>query len=288
MRFLRSAFTVGFLALAVLAVNLFSFDSAKTFDFFVLPFLALCLWYQTRDPVTRLPLERHELRTDIISLAVVILFTVLQNRLIHLYYHRLCERGPAFASLTPEVLRLGRFPLWAECILAFLAYDFLFYATHRMAHGIPFLWKLHAMHHAPNKMTYLNSNRVHPLDLVFRRYGPIVVLLALGISQNAFIFVGVIVNVFGPITHLNIKLRHGPLNYLIGTNEVHIWHHSADPREAKNYGITMLWDHLFGTYFFPTDRRMPDKLGLTAPEGIPVHDYLRQVFLSATVKRDPG
>src|SRR5690606_31810528 len=78
---------------------------------------------------------------------------------------------------------------------------------------------------------------------------------------------------------LNMDLKHGWLNYLIGTNEVHRWHHSTRYNEAKNFAIIMIWDHLFGTFYFPRDRDMPEKTGLGDETNYPLHSYWQQLLL---------
>lgn len=280
MKVIARLFTFVFLATALAFMNVFDFDSGKVFYLVVVPFIALGLIYEFKDPITKHPFEDGEIKTDIVSTLVVAAFTALQNYVIHAYFHRISAGGLGMGAWLPESLRLNALPFWLECAVAFLIYDFLFYVTHRLAHTNGFLWTLHSVHHSPNKMNYLNSNRIHPLDMVFRRFLPMVVVLAFGTSLEAFVFVGVVINVIGPITHFNIGLKHGFFNYLVGTNEVHIWHHSAKEAEAKNYGITMIWDHLFGTFYFPKDRRVPDRMGLSDPEGYPIHDYWKQLLLS--------
>ncbi|WP_339806101.1 sterol desaturase family protein, partial [uncultured Marinobacter sp.] len=135
-----------------------------------------------------------------------------------------------------------------------------------------------SVHHSAHRFTLMNAYRVHPLDVLIRRFIPVFVLLQSGISQEAFVAVAVIGSVLATITHLNIDLRHGALNYLIGTNEMHRWHHSTKYREAKNFGGFMLWDHLFGTFYYPKDREMPDKIGLSHEKDYPMHNYWQQLL----------
>ena len=276
---LSGFFTWGFLVLALAVMGYSGFDAGMVFRWVVLPFLALCLAYQALDPLRVRPIEKNEFITDLLSLGVVYLITTYQNTLIQGYLAGLARGWGGLSAFTPAWLKLSGLPVGLECLIVFLIYDFGFYLTHRLAHANPFLWKLHSVHHCPDKVTYLNSNRIHPLDLLIRRTAPLLPLLSLGMSEHAFVCLGVLLNILGPITHVNIDLRHGAMNYLIGTNEVHVWHHSAKPEEAGNYGITMIWDHLFRTFYWPKDRRVPERLGLADPAGFPLHDYLKQTLL---------
>ena len=76
-----------------------------------------------------------------------------------------------------------------------------------------------------------------------------------------------------------MDLKHGWLNYVIGTNEVHRWHHSSKYSEAKNFSVIMIWDHLFGTYYFPKDREMPERTGLGDETNYPRHSYWQMLLL---------
>jgi sterol desaturase/sphingolipid hydroxylase (fatty acid hydroxylase superfamily) len=55
----------------------------------------------------------------------------------------------------------------------------------------------------------------------------------------------------------------GWLNYIISGPELHRWHHSKTIKESNsNYGNNVIvWDILFGTFFYPKDRRVKE-LGL--------------------------
>ncbi len=128
----------------------------------------------------------------------------------------------------------------------------------------------------------LNASRAHPLDLIWRRIVPVFVTFQTGVSQEAFILSGVIGSVLATITHMNVRFRFGWLNYLIGTNEIHRWHHSNRIDEAKNYSIVMLWDHLFGTFVYPQGRRAPERLGLFDERHYPLHGFLGQQLVPFT------
>jgi hypothetical protein len=96
---------------------------------------------------------------------------------------------------------------------------------------------------------------------------------------------GMIGSVLATITHMNVRFRFGWLNYLIGTNEIHRWHHSNQLHEAQNYSVVMLWDHLFGTFVYPKHRRLPSQMGLFNEHAYPVHHYLGQLLVPLTWSR---
>ncbi len=278
MQLIPRVYSVFFLLLAIWFIHQVDFNATLLMACVVIPFIALSMVYEWKSPLVKAGLKEGELKTDITSLLVVLVLTMGQNYLVHRYIFTALNQGDGLSFFFNSPVAIRQLPFWAECTIAFLVYDFFFYWMHRIAHTVDPMWRLHAAHHSADKVNYLNSNRIHPLDMIIRRIVPLVALLALGISEKAFIFVGVLINILGPVSHFNINLKHGYLNYLIGTNEVHVWHHSVKLEEAKNYGITMLWDHLFGTFYYPSDRRAPDRIGLVDESAYPTQSYVGQLL----------
>ncbi len=66
-------------------------------------------------------------------------------------------------------------PLWASAILAILMVEFFGYWYHRLGHEIHFLWKIHSIHHVPDKVNLLNNNTANFLNIAFgiKYLGPI-------------------------------------------------------------------------------------------------------------------
>src|SRR5687767_235898 len=63
--------------------------------------------------------------------------------------------------------------------------------------------------------------------------------------------------------HSNVRLPTGPLRVLIGSPELHHWHHDRD-RDAGNYAnLSPLMDVVFGTYRCPDHE--PDRFGVGGP-----------------------
>lgn len=267
-----------FLLLSIVAIAAFDFDSSKLFLWFLLPYYAIGLLLQFVMPKHRKPLERGELFTDVVSNGLMFILSSVQNLMVTLFFGLASSSLLIHFGLLNPSFGLSNLPMWAQVICGLLIFDFMFYTTHRLAHTVPALWKLHSVHHSAHRVTLMNAYRVHPLDVLVRRFIPVFVLLQSGISQEGFIAVGVIGSVLATITHLNIDLRHGFLNYLIGTNEIHRWHHSTRMNEAKNFGGIMIWDHLFGTFYYPKDRDMPEKLGLSHERDYPLNNYWQQLM----------
>lgn len=149
-------------------------------------------------------------------------------------------------------------PVLAQGLLMVLLVDLMRYWVHRFAHTNPILWRLHAVHHSPDKLYWLNTARFHPLEKVLHFFFDSIPFILLGVNEYVLAFYFVCYAVNGFYQHSNVHLRPGLLNYIFSTAELHRWHHSKMLAEANhNYSnTTIVWDLVFGTYYRPHDRRM--------------------------------
>ena len=87
-----------------------------------------------------------------------------------------------------------------------------------------------------------------------------------GAPAEIILWISAVTAFIGMLTHCNVEMRFGPINYLFNTPELHRWHHSRDLEEGnKNYGENlMIFDLLFRTYF-NADRRPPANIGIDDP-----------------------
>lgn len=279
-RFSSYVFLFGSLALGIYTVLHHDFDPNKIFTHFLAPYYLIATVMQYIWPEQPNDFEKGEVLNDWLHNGVLMAITAFQNFFIHTLV-ALTGSGLLFKyGVLPESMAAHNLPFWAQVTIAYLTFDFMFYVTHRMGHEIDFFWRLHSVHHCAHRLSVLNASRAHPLDLIWRRLLPIFVTFQTGVSQEAFILSGVIGSVLATITHMNVAFSFGPLNYIIGTNEQHRWHHSNKIEEAKNYSVFMLWDHLFGTFVYrPQGQVRPAKMGLFNEYGYPVHAYLGQFFI---------
>lgn len=177
-------------------------------------------------------------------------------------------------SLAGVQARVSALPLWVQIPLAILIADLGFYLHHRLFHAVPALWKFHAVHHSIEQLDWLAAHRVHPVDQLASNCLSLLPLFALGFSAEAMAFHALSYFLQSHLIHANVRLRFGPLEWLLASPRFHHWHH-ADQRDAhdRNFGgQTLLWDRLFGTIHMPT--MFPERYGTAdaAPIG-----YLRQL-----------
>ncbi len=141
----------------------------------------------------------------------------------------------------------------AQIVLMVLSVDFMRYWLHRACHRFTPLWRLHEVHHSPEILYALNVGRFHPLEKSLHFCLDSLIFLALGVAPEVIAGYFVLYSVNGFLQHSNLKLRHGVLNHVFATAELHRWHHARDPQTAAcNFSnITIVWDIVFGTRHLP-------------------------------------
>jgi len=155
-------------------------------------------------------------------------------------------------------------PLWAEIIAVGLLIEFAAYISHRFHHSTKWLWSLHAMHHSPERLHTLNNFRFHPLNHILNHLLTIVPVIFLGFSGEAILGYTAFALPLLLMQHSNIDFKFGWMNRFLNTNEVHRWHHSTDDKQGNcNLGRALvIWDQVFGTYYFPNNESAPERIGL--------------------------
>jgi sterol desaturase/sphingolipid hydroxylase (fatty acid hydroxylase superfamily) len=150
-------------------------------------------------------------------------------------------------------------PVWIQMLLMMFVADFFRYFLHRAAHEWIPLWRIHSV----QKLYWLNVGRFHPMDKSLQFLVEIMPFIFLGVSTEVTSLYFVIYAIKGFFQHSNVDTKLGWLNYIISGPELHRWHHSKTIKESNtNYGNNVIvWDILFGTFFYPKDREVGD-LGL--------------------------
>lgn len=165
-------------------------------------------------------------------------------------------------------------PLVPAVVLALIIPDFIWYWVHRLSHEGRgrigrWFWKMHLAHHLPQQVYLLMHGVSHPLNTIIVRVILTVPLFLLGFSAEALFVANLVVGLQGFVSHFNVDIRAGWVNYVLMGTELHRYHHSADPAEAKNYAaVVTLWDQLFGTFYYRPGV-VAQRLGVERPEQYP-------------------
>ncbi|SFM31843.1 sterol desaturase family protein [Shimia aestuarii] len=140
-----------------------------------------------------------------------------------------------------------------ELVLAILILDFAIWFQHLVTHKIPFLWRLHRVHHADRDIDVTTAIRFHPVEIALSMLLKIGLVYLLGPSALAIILFEIILNGTAMFNHANIKLPlplDRALRLVLVTPDMHRVHHSIHRHEHdSNFGFALsIWDRLFGTY----------------------------------------
>lgn len=157
------------------------------------------------------------------------------------------------------LLNILELPDWLAVVLAVLVLDLAIYFQHRLFHAVPWLWRLHRMHHADLEFDATTGLRFHPLEILLSMAIKMSIVLVLGAPAAAVIIFEILLNATSLFNHGNVRLPRKVdqwLRLLLVTPDMHRVHHSVIPRETNsNFGFSVpWWDRLFGTY-----RAQPEK-----------------------------
>lgn len=165
----------------------------------------------------------------------------------------LMPRLPSRIAVSLHSIWPHDWPVVGQLALIILTSDLLRYGLHVAAHRVTFLWRFHALHHAPTKVYWLNAGRFHPVEKLLQYFLDVAPFLVLGVANEVITIFLVFYSLNALLQHSNTLMRLGVLNYVLSTAELHRWHHARDLGERPvNYGNnTILWDWLLGTRFLP-------------------------------------
>jgi lathosterol oxidase len=172
-----------------------------------------------------------------------------------------------WARWPPLVARVSSLPFLVQFAGVLLVADLTQYWVHRAFHRVPFLWRLHRVHHSVEEMDWLAGSRLHLLDAIATRAASYVPIYVLGFDERAVLAYVVWVVIQATFIHANVRWELRALRRLLATPAFHHWHHSAEPEAVDcNFAVHLpLLDRLLGTYYLP--ERWPRAYGLvTVPQ----------------------
>jgi len=138
-------------------------------------------------------------------------------------------------------------------IFSLLILDFAIYLQHRVFHKVPFLWRLHRVHHSDASFDVTTALRFHPLEILISFLFKWSLILLFGISFEAFLAFEIILNLSAMFSHSNFQLPKKAETWLskaVVTPSFHRVHHSVKREQIKaNFGFCLsVWDRIFGSF----------------------------------------
>lgn len=165
-------------------------------------------------------------------------------------------------------------PRWLEVLAAFVLLDLTIYLQHVVFHKVPFLWRLHLVHHADPDFDVTTGLRFHTLEIGISLGIKAAAIIALGASPIAVILFETALNISSMFSHSNVRIPEWLdrwLRLVVVTPDMHRVHHSMIPSETNsNYGFNVpWWDYVFRTYLpQPQAGHLGMRIGL---EQVPVN-----------------
>lgn len=206
--------------------------------------LAALTLLELRWPVDRTPATRGlNLGVWALSVALGILF------------HPLAAAATVFATnaLGGGLVDLATWPLWAGALVFTLAMDLGEYLFHRAQHALPWLWRLHSLHHSDPNMNASTAQRHYWADPLIKAA---TIWLAVGLifkATPAILAIYGALGVYNYFSHANLAVNFGRWSWALNSPAYHRIHHSSLPADYDTNFAALLpiFDVIAGSYRRP-------------------------------------
>lgn len=158
-----------------------------------------------------------------------------------------------FFNFIPTIFKYNSFNFIFIFTVSLIILDLVLYLQHVLTHIVPFLWKLHRVHHTDIGFDTTTSLRFHPFEILLSFFIKAFTIMIFGVSAEAVITFEIILNLSAMFNHSNFslpKIVEKWISYFIVTPDMHRIHHSKISSETNsNYGFCLpIWDKMFKTY----------------------------------------
>jgi sterol desaturase/sphingolipid hydroxylase (fatty acid hydroxylase superfamily) len=178
--------------------------------------------------------------------------------------------GHGFLARIQSAMPFARLPFPVAFVLALVIADFFGYASHRLRHTFV-LWRLHAVHHAPEELFALTAAHLHPFDEIIDTIFIGVPVLLLGFPLPVYAVLGPAFVLHTLLLHANVGWSFGPLGFVLASPRFHRRHHARDLPPANFGGVLAIFDVAFGTFEMP-------EADVVATFGVPARDVPASVI----------
>ena len=179
----------------------------------------------------------------------------------------------SFAAAASD-LHLGLFnhlnwPFAVELGITIIVLDLAIYWQHRWMHLVPWLWRVHRLHHTDTNFELTLGLRFHPFEIILSLLYKCLIIGALGAAPLSVLIYEILLALFALFSHADIAISERwdrRLRRIVITPDWHRVHHSVHRHETdSNYGnLLSIWDRLFRSAIEqPRDGHQAMKIGLT-------------------------
>jgi len=144
-------------------------------------------------------------------------------------------------------------PYSLRIVAAILLLDLAQYWVHRTFHRVPWLWRVHEVHHSDPEYDVSTAARFHPLEALGTQVVILGMVALLAPPVLAVFLAEMLKVVVNLLSHANAAFPaqvDAVVRAVFVTPSVHRIHHSEEIAEqSSNFGqVFPWWDRLFGTY----------------------------------------
>jgi sterol desaturase/sphingolipid hydroxylase (fatty acid hydroxylase superfamily) len=193
----------------------------------------------------------------------------------------------AMANSRFGLLNKSWLPFPLRFIFAIFLLDLVKYAVHWSYHAVPFLWRVHHVHHSDPDLDVSTGARAHPIEVTLTQGVNLAAVAILAAPPVAVLTVELFSCAESFFSHANASLPgwlERPLRWMFVTPDMHRVHHSQEVQEqSRNLGdIFPWWDRLFRTYLEAPaagqDRMLVGLKGFQSDESLDVFFMLLHPF----------
>ena len=143
-------------------------------------------------------------------------------------------------------------PAW-RLVASILYLDGIAYLFHAACHRLPWLWRLHRVHHTDRDLDTTSASRFHVGEVALSAALRFIVAIPLGPSGAEIEIFALLLLFSAQFQHANFRLPAAiepVVRTIFVTPDMHRVHHSERPAEtnANFSAIFSFWDRLFGAY----------------------------------------
>jgi sterol desaturase/sphingolipid hydroxylase (fatty acid hydroxylase superfamily) len=150
-------------------------------------------------------------------------------------------------------LHLAGWPLVYGAAIYLVLMDLGEYLFHRAQHALPWLWRMHTVHHSDPCMSALTAERHFWGDALIKGLTIWPVVAMLTHPSAAIVGIYSAASLYHAFVHANLPVSYGRLSWLVNSPAYHRIHHSREPQDSgANFSALLpIFDVLSGSYRRP-------------------------------------